>query len=163
MLNLNTLVHGLHEMFKSLVRDDILLIEKPAPDLGKIRADISQIEQILLNLVVNARDAITGVGIVAQFGGEIFVESELGEGTTFSVYFPLTKNGVTDEVNKQPSRMAPLRGTELAEAAERLRPEMRIILMSGYASSLISENYELNPNFAFLENPSLLPNCKRWY
>jgi two-component system cell cycle sensor histidine kinase/response regulator CckA len=157
-LELNNLVRGMDNIIRSLLGSRISLTLEPAPDLGVTRGDPSQVEQILLNLLVNARDAMpnggkvvirtanmdcdeefvrthpgskagayvslavsdTGVGmdeetkahifepffttkgqgegtglglsivygIVKQTGSYIALESEVGRGSTFTVYFP---------------------------------------------------------------------------
>jgi two-component system cell cycle sensor histidine kinase/response regulator CckA len=58
LLNLNTLVANLGQMLRRLISEDIELITIPGPDLGNLKADPSQLEQVVLNLVVNARDAM---------------------------------------------------------------------------------------------------------
>jgi two-component system cell cycle sensor histidine kinase/response regulator CckA len=54
----NDRLHDLNALLRRLIGEDIDLIVRPAPDLGLIRADPGQIEQVLINLVVNARDAM---------------------------------------------------------------------------------------------------------
>jgi CheY-like chemotaxis protein len=54
------------EMLRRLVGEDIDLLWAPELDLWKVKIDPSQVDQILANLVVNARDAISGVGAVTM-------------------------------------------------------------------------------------------------
>ncbi|MBI5709708.1 MAG: PAS domain S-box protein [Candidatus Eisenbacteria bacterium] len=58
ILDLNRLVLDLDKMLRRLIGEDIELRTCPASGLGRIKADESQIEQIVLNLAVNARDAM---------------------------------------------------------------------------------------------------------
>jgi PAS domain S-box-containing protein len=161
VLNLNTVVADCSKMLRRLIGEDVELVTIEAPDLGLIQADPSQIEQVLMNLAVNARDAMptggtlsietanfladdqfvsshypmragayvllavsdtghgmdaetqarifepffttkarskgTGLGlatvygIVKQSNGYIWVYSEVGHGTTFKVFLPVTE------------------------------------------------------------------------
>ncbi len=63
-MDLNKSVSGMFNMLKRLIGEDVLLEWKPGLDLKKIKMDPSQIDQILANLCVNARDAITQDGII---------------------------------------------------------------------------------------------------
>ena len=62
ILDLNETVEGMLQMIRRLIGEDIKLIWLPGDDLWKVKIDASQIDQILVNLCVNARDAIPGVG-----------------------------------------------------------------------------------------------------
>jgi len=165
LINLNEIVGGMEEMLRRLIDTGIRIETKSYPNLSTLRADPAQMEQVLLNLAVNARDAMpnggvlsietdeafldssyaashsgvapgrhvllsvadtgsgmdaetqqrifepffttkgqgegTGLGlatvygIVQQSGGHIQVESELGSGTTFRIYFPVAMAGTT--------------------------------------------------------------------
>ena len=62
VLNLSAVVIGLLEMLKRLLGEDIELDVRTAADLGSVKADPGQMEQVLLNLAVNARDAMPDGG-----------------------------------------------------------------------------------------------------
>ena len=62
LLDLNETVEGILKMLKRLIGEDIDLVWKPKAGLWPVKVDPSQIDQVLANLCVNARDAITGVG-----------------------------------------------------------------------------------------------------
>ncbi len=154
LLNVNELISELSGMLTRVLDERVKLELRLGPKVGNIEADRSQIEQVILNLVVNARDAMphggvltidtfsanfpqdahsdlkgeyetirvsdTGIGIddsvrlrifepffttkqesggtglglatvygiVKQSGGHVEVESKLGEGSSFRIYFP---------------------------------------------------------------------------
>jgi PAS domain S-box-containing protein len=64
VLDLNDTVAGMFKMLKRLIGEDIDLVWSPGAGLWAVKIDPSQIDQILANLCVNARDAIAGVGKV---------------------------------------------------------------------------------------------------
>ena len=169
VVDMNGVILDLDGMLRRLIGEDIELVMIPAPDAALVKVDPRKMDQVLLNLVVNARDAMpdggtlviestniyvadqlasphldatagkyvmltvrdTGVGMteevkehafepffptkdpdkgtglglstcyatVAQFGGNIRVESELGRGTTFTIYLPMVE-GETDPLTQ---------------------------------------------------------------
>ncbi len=171
-LNLNPLLREFERMLRRLLGEDIKILMDLDPGLGRIKADPGQIEQVVMNLCVNARDAMpkggslvvqtvdvtldpesarglgnlppgpyvrlivadtgcgmaqpvlarlfepffttkergrgTGLGlstvygIVHGCGGHIAVESEVGNGTSFSLYFPLTKESAAAAAASEP-------------------------------------------------------------
>jgi PAS domain S-box-containing protein len=68
VLNINTLIDGTEKMIRRLVGEDIDLNINLQPDLGNVKVDPVQIEQIVMNLVVNARDAMPR-------GGKLMIET----------------------------------------------------------------------------------------
>ncbi len=166
VININDLIKSMEDMIKRLIGEDILLVTELSSDLGHIEADLPQMEQLIINLIVNAKDAMpqggkiiietknvyldeeyvrkhhgskqghyimlaisdTGVGIpeeikdkifepffttkkesgtglglstvygiAKQHGGNIWVYSELHQGTTFKIYLPIVQKEIEQE------------------------------------------------------------------
>jgi signal transduction histidine kinase/ActR/RegA family two-component response regulator len=72
VLNLNATITGLDKLLRRLIGEDIDIVTAPAPDLGQVKADPGQIEQVIMNLVVNARDAMPS-------GGKLTIETANAE------------------------------------------------------------------------------------
>ena len=206
VLDLNAVVAGTDSMLRRLIGEDIDLVTVLEPALWHVRADPGQLEQVILNLAVNARDAMpnggkltietgnveldegyasrhvavkpgsfvllavsdtgmgmdeatrsrmfepffttkeqgegTGLGlatvygIVKQSGGNIWCYSEPGQGTAFKIYLPRVDEAV-ESLEPAPPAAEPQRGTEtvlLVEDEDELRSVAREILeMYGYA------------------------------
>ncbi|RJR43030.1 MAG: PAS domain S-box protein [Desulfobacteraceae bacterium] len=80
ILDLNDTVPGMLKMLRRLIGEDINLVWIPALDLWPVKIDPSQIDQILANLAVNARDAIAGVGkLTIRTGNVVFDEAYCAE------------------------------------------------------------------------------------
>lgn len=62
ILDLNTLVTNMDQLLQRLIGTDIRLVTQLAPELGLMQADPGQLEQVIMNLAVNARDAMPGGG-----------------------------------------------------------------------------------------------------
>ncbi len=294
LMDVNETVNNLAKMLRRIIGDDILLKFNVADDLHLVKMDPSQMEQIILNLVVNARDAMplggevtistenshfatdevspfsglapgyyvrlsvtdtgmgmppeilehifepffttkevgkgTGLGlatvfgVVKQNGGDIRVYSEVGEGTTFTVYLPaeLADDAQTSAPESLPDNTVPT-GTEVilvvdddadvrfmtvmaledqgyqvyeaegaAEAlawlsstevmpallitdvimpetsgktlvaqAQELKPDLKVIYMSGYPEDQISRHQILDARINFLQKPFLPTDLAR--
>jgi CheY-like chemotaxis protein len=287
VLDLNEVVQGGERMLRRLLGEDIELIMRYDRNLGRVRADPGQIDQVVMNLALNARDAMptggkltietkdvvldasytaehfdvtpgpyvmlavsdtgmgmdketqtrifepffttkelgkgTGLGlstvfgIVRQSGGNIWVYSEVGGGSTFKVYLPLaegeepepvefvepvTLKGTEtillvedqDEVRRVAQEilirhgyhvisaqnageallscerhprtihllltdvvMPKMSGRELAERLAKIRPEMKILYMSGYTDGAILHHGILDSGIAYVQKP-LIPD-----
>src|SRR5437879_11680993 len=64
VLNLRDIVEGTQGLLSCLIGDDIQMSTSLEPSLGYVKADPGQIEQVLVNLIVNARDAMPQGGRV---------------------------------------------------------------------------------------------------
>jgi PAS domain S-box-containing protein len=196
VLDLNELVRGTEKMLRRLIGEDVKISIRLQPDLGSVMADPGQMEQIVMNLAVNARDAMprggellfetenteihethagiggvqihsgryvkltvtdtgegmdeetvsrifepffttkekgrgTGLGlatvygIVKQSGGYIWVESELGKGTSFEITFP--------QVDLRPERVekdAPFAPTRRGETILLVEDEENVLKLA---------------------------------
>lgn len=58
VVDLNGIVRNMEAMLRRLIGEDIQFMTHLAPDLGRVKADPGQLEQVVMNLVVNARDAM---------------------------------------------------------------------------------------------------------
>jgi len=68
VLDLNTVIKNINRMLSRLIGEDIQLVFIPGTNLGKVEADAGQIEQVMMNLAANARDAMPG-------GGKLTIET----------------------------------------------------------------------------------------
>ena len=68
VLDLYSLLAGMQNLIERLIGEDVDLLIRPAPGLWTLKADPGQIEQVVMNLAVNARDAMPG-------GGQLTIET----------------------------------------------------------------------------------------
>ena len=105
-INLNELIVNLNKMLHRLIGEDIKLVTQTAPDLGQIKADPGQIEQVLLNLVVNARDAMPDGGTLTIRTANVTLDEDYARrhlitpGDYVMVSVSDTGVGMTDEVKQ---------------------------------------------------------------
>ena len=64
IVDLNALVAGALKMLNRIIGEEIKLVWHPQPELWRVKIDPSQVDQLLANLCVNARDAIRGAGVI---------------------------------------------------------------------------------------------------
>jgi two-component system cell cycle sensor histidine kinase/response regulator CckA len=204
VVDVNAIVQDMERLLRPLIGEDIELTTNLAPAIGCTRADAGQLEQVIMNLVVNAKDAMpnggricirtasvtfdesyrpentfikhgpyvmisvsdngqgmdretqarifepffttkekgkgTGLGlstvygIIKQSGGYVFVQSEMGRGTVFTIYFPSVEG--PSEAHASPFSLAAVGGSEtilLVEDEDSVRQLVRETLQSrGY-------------------------------
>ncbi|MGV3724130.1 MAG: two-component system sensor histidine kinase NtrB, partial [Actinomycetota bacterium] len=87
VLDLNEVVRDVRTMLRRLIGEDVLLTTMLAPDLCRVQVDAGQINQVIMNLAINARDAMPD-------GGQLILE-------TFNVDRPLADRETTGETRMQ--------------------------------------------------------------
>jgi two-component system, cell cycle sensor histidine kinase and response regulator CckA len=212
VLDLNTLVCDMEKMLPRLIGEDITVSLRLEPELGRVKADHGQIEQVVMNLAVNARDAMpeggrlvietgnaeldeayarqhpgarpgryvkltvtdsgigmnretlahifepffttkevgkgTGLGlatvygVVKQSGGYIWVDSELGQGSSFQIFLPCIEERVapTVAITPVPENLVGTETVLLVEDAEALKKLTRSFLVEHGFQVLVASN-----------------------
>jgi signal transduction histidine kinase len=235
VLDVNEAVNRIEPMVRQLIGEDLQLVLNLDPGAGHICADRGQIDQILVNLVVNARDAMpeggtvtiesgnasfdgaaspgraqvspgsyvflavsdTGVGmdaatrehmfepffttkaigkgtglglattygIVNQAGGHISVDSELGVGTAFRLYFPRDDGAVDEQPRLPTARLVGAGRILVVEDDPAVRDiTTRFLERAGYDVRAVADGVEaltaarLSPPFDVLVTDIVMPN-----
>jgi two-component system cell cycle sensor histidine kinase/response regulator CckA len=83
VVDLNAVVDSLDKMLRRLIGEDVNLVSRLGVDVGRVRIDPNQIDQVLMNLVVNARDAMPE-------GGKIILETANLDLSTPQIYENVT-------------------------------------------------------------------------
>jgi two-component system cell cycle sensor histidine kinase/response regulator CckA len=79
-VDLNAVVRGIESLLRRVIGEDVELVTVLAPDLGATRADPSQLEQVLMNLAVNSRDAMPHGGRLTIETGNADLDAAYAEG-----------------------------------------------------------------------------------
>ncbi|MEO8619877.1 MAG: ATP-binding protein [bacterium] len=107
VLDLNRVASEMERMLRRLIGEDVVLTLKPSEDLGEVRADPGQIEQVIMNLALNARDAMPDGGRLVISTANLTLDADLtvdtvtvpaGDYVTLSVSD--TGSGMTDETRE---------------------------------------------------------------
>jgi two-component system cell cycle sensor histidine kinase/response regulator CckA len=87
VMNLNDVVHDMGRLLPRMIGEDVELVIRTSENLGAIRADASQMEQVIMNLAVNARDAMPG-------GGKLLIETSNTElDSAYNTRHPIVRQG----------------------------------------------------------------------
>ena len=97
VLDLNEVVRNLETMLGRLIRADIALTTTLAPDLWRVQADPGQVEQVVVNLAVNAKDAMPNGGRLCIATANV----QLDQGPYATIAVSDTGHGMDDETKKR--------------------------------------------------------------
>ena len=109
VINLNTIVLDIEHMLRRLIGEDVNLAIHLAPDLALVKVDPTHIEQVIVNLVVNARDAMPNGGRLTIETANAWLDEHYGAGKSTDVppgaYAMLavtdTGHGMDEEIRQQ--------------------------------------------------------------
>jgi two-component system cell cycle sensor histidine kinase/response regulator CckA len=96
ILNVNDLILEIDRLLRRLIREDIILHTSSAPDLWPVQADPGQIEQVLMNLAINARDAMPQGGKLTIESSNVVLDQEYARTRPTVVPGPYVLLAVTD-------------------------------------------------------------------
>ena len=96
VLDLNGVVAEMDRMLRRLIGEHIALVTVLAPDLGRVRADPNQLEQVIVNLAVNARDAMSDGGKLTIETANVELDAAFAQAHLGSVPGPYAMVAVTD-------------------------------------------------------------------
>jgi PAS domain S-box-containing protein len=96
VLSLNAVVDGLQKILRRVLGEDVALATTLAPDLGAVRSDVGQLEQVLMNLAVNARDAMPTGGKLTVETGNVEHDPDFARGHGAAAVRQFVMLAVTD-------------------------------------------------------------------
>jgi PAS domain S-box-containing protein len=79
VVDVNTVITDMERLLRPLIGENIGLITRLSPDAGRTRADAGQLEQVIMNLVVNAKDAMPEGGKITVQSSEVTVRQNFRE------------------------------------------------------------------------------------
>ena len=79
VFNLNDVLAGLEPMMRRLIRENVEIRIQVAPDLDLVKADPGQLEQVIMNLALNARDAMPNGGRLVIETSNVLIDEEHGK------------------------------------------------------------------------------------
>jgi len=79
VVDVNTVIGDMERLLRPLIGENIALITRLSPDAGRTRADAGQLEQVVMNLVVNAKDAMPNGGKITVQSSDITVRQNFRE------------------------------------------------------------------------------------
>ena len=107
VLALDTVVADLEPMLQRLIGEDVELVTAMAPGVGRVQADPAQIEQVVLNLVVNARDAMPSGGRVTIGLADVEVDAAFVTANPSAAVGPHVMLAVSDTGTGIPPEVQP--------------------------------------------------------
>ncbi|MCH8206415.1 MAG: response regulator [Chloroflexi bacterium] len=116
VVNLNDLVLDVDKMLRRLIGEDIELVLLPAADLGEVKVDPGQMEQVVLNMAVNSRDAMPHGGKIVIRTSNFTVEegSDTPQASGRQVVLSISDTGVGIEEDVKPHIFEPFFTTKSA-------------------------------------------------
>jgi PAS domain S-box-containing protein len=100
VVDLNEVVLGMDKMTRRLLGEDVVLRTELSSTLGRVKVDVGQVEQVILNLALNARDAMPNGGVLTIATSNVDGTSPLGEGAAVRLSVADTGAGM-DEATRQ--------------------------------------------------------------